>query len=106
MAAAAAPMADAAPREPPPLPAGVINVWINQGQTGYGIYFKQLPTGDGMIVSKLDAGSEAQKAGVQPGDHLVMVDDVDVRYEPHQETLNRVRRLKACKMTFVPTSSF
>jgi len=25
-----------------PLPAGLINVWINQGQTGYGIYFKNV----------------------------------------------------------------
>lgn len=25
-----------------PLPANLINVWINQGQTGYGIYFKNV----------------------------------------------------------------
>mmetsp|Transcript_8694 Transcript_8694/g.22500 ORF Transcript_8694/g.22500 Transcript_8694/m.22500 type:complete len:108 (+) Transcript_8694:25-348(+) len=91
---------------PPPLPLGVINVWITQGQTGYGIYFKQLPAGEGMIVSKLDDHSEAQKAGVQVGDQLVCVNDTDVRFLPYQETLNMVRSLQSCKMTFNPSSGF
>lgn len=65
-----------------------------------------MPDGDGMYVSKLDPGSEAEKAGVQPNDHLVMLNDEDVRAEPYQETLARVRSFASCKMTFAPAATF
>ena len=52
-------------------PDVIINV--HKGQGGYGIYFAQRE--EGMVVTKLDAGSEAMKAGVQPGDWLVKVQD-------------------------------
>jgi len=59
-----------------------------------------------MVVSKIDANSEASKAGVQIGDHLVMVNDADIRFQPYQETLAVVRNLASCKMTFVPGTTF
>ena len=52
-------------------PDVIINV--HKGQGGYGIYFAQRE--EGMVVTKLDPGSEAMKAGVQPGDWLVKVQD-------------------------------
>jgi C-terminal processing protease CtpA/Prc len=59
-----------------------------------------------MIVSKIDANSEANKSGVHAGDHLVMVNDRDIRYQPYQETLTLVRSLPNCKMTFIPGTTF
>ena len=50
-----------------------VMIHVHKGQTGYGIYFTQKP--EGIVVTKLDAGSEAEKAGVQPGDRLVAVMD-------------------------------
>ena len=43
-------------------PDVIINV--HKGQGGYGIYFAQRE--EGMVVTKLDPGSEAMKAGVMP----------------------------------------
>ena len=54
-------------------PDVIIN--IHKGQNGYGIYFAQRE--EGMLVTKLDKGSEAEKAGVQVGDRLIMVQDND-----------------------------
>lgn len=48
---------------------------IHKGLDGYGIFFAQRE--EGMVVTKLDKGSEAEKAGVQPGDRLVRVQDND-----------------------------
>ncbi|KAJ1633645.1 hypothetical protein T492DRAFT_979868 [Pavlovales sp. CCMP2436] len=93
-------------REAYPLPAGLITVWVNQATTGYGIYFKNLPSGEGMIVSKIDPNSEANKSGVQVGDHLVIVNDQDIRFQPYQDTLELVRKLQSCKMTFIPGTAF
>ena len=52
-------------------PDVIINV--HKGQDGYGIFFAQRE--EGMVVTKLDPNSEAMKAGVQPGDWLVKVQD-------------------------------
>ena len=54
-------------------PDVIINV--HKGGNGYGIYFAQRE--EGMVVTKLDKGSEAEKAGVQPGDRLIRVQDND-----------------------------
>ena len=54
-------------------PDVIIN--IHKGQSGYGIYFAQRE--EGMVVTKLDKGSEAEKAGVQAGDRLIRVQDND-----------------------------
>ena len=54
-------------------PDVIINV--HKGLDGYGIFFAQRE--DGMVVTKLDKGSEAEKAGVQPGDRLIRVQDND-----------------------------
>ena len=54
-------------------PDVIIN--IHKGLDGYGIFFAQRE--EGMVVTKLDKGSEAEKAGVQPGDRLVRVQDND-----------------------------
>lgn len=59
-----------------------------------------------MVVSKIDPNSEANKSGVQVGDHLVMVNDEDIRFQAYQETLTLVRNLPSCKMTFVPGTTF
>ena len=48
---------------------------MHKGQNGYGIYFSQKD--DKMVVTKLDVKSEAEKAGVQPGDRLIKVRDLD-----------------------------
>ena len=54
-------------------PDVIINV--HRGLDGYGIFFAQRE--EGMVVTKLDKGSEAEKAGVQPGDRLIRVQDND-----------------------------
>ena len=54
-------------------PDVIIN--IHKGLDGYGIFFAQRE--EGMVVTKLDKGSEAEKAGVQPGDRLIRVQDND-----------------------------
>lgn len=59
-----------------------------------------------MLVSKLDAGSEAQGAGVQVGDQLVLLNDCDIRFDPFKDTLDKVRLMSTCKMTFVPCTGF
>jgi predicted metalloprotease with PDZ domain len=59
-----------------------------------------------MLVSKLDEGSEAKGAGVQVGDQLVLLNDCDIRFEPFKETLDKVRMMSACKLTFVPCTAF
>jgi hypothetical protein len=91
-------------------PDVIINV--HKGLNGYGIYFgerssRRLMTSipsicslhtpkisftrrahlaaqreEGMVVTKLDPGSEAEKAGVQPGDRLVQVQDNDLKLPP------------------------
>mgnify|MGYP002701298280 CR=1 FL=1 len=78
---------------------------------GYGIYFTNK---DGIIrVTKLDPGSEAERAGVQPGDILYSVQDNDKRLpldrpghavrvdmSNYQETLQLVRALSHCRRCF------
>ena len=54
-------------------PDVIIN--IHKGLDGYGIFFAQREVG--MVATKLDKGSEAEKAGVQPGDRLVRGQDND-----------------------------
>jgi len=90
-------------------PDVIINV--HKGQGGYGIYFAQRD--EGMVVTKLDAGSEAMKAGVQPGDWLVKVQDnesklpveapgveITVTRENYSATLDMVRAMRYCKLSF------
>lgn len=45
---------------------GDIHINIHKGKTGYGIYFQLKDCG--IVVTKTDANSEAEKAGVQPGE--------------------------------------
>ena len=63
-----------------------VAVNVHKGQDGYGIYFTQR---EGIIsVTKLDAGSEAVRSGVQIGDLLVSVQDLDKKLpveEPGKE---------------------
>ena len=82
-----------------------------KGQNGYGIYFTQ--SEGGIIVTKLDKNSEAEKAGVQPGDKLLRVQDLDNVLPPespgteiivtsanYQMTLDYVRKMRYCKLSF------
>lgn len=91
------------------LPDVIIN--IHKGQQGYGIYFVQ--TKAKIVVTKLDKGSQAEQAGVQPGDQLISVQDLDsklplnnpgseirVMDDNYQETLDLVRAMKHCRMSF------
>jgi hypothetical protein len=93
-----------------PLADVIIN--IHKGRNGYGIYFALK---DGTVtVTRLDEGSEAQKAGVQVGDMLVFVQDNDnkvpdaqpgtpvyVTSENYSEVLNYVRVMKHCRLAFL-----
>ena len=95
-----------------------IAINIHKGANGYGIYFTQNETG--ITVTKLDKGSEAEKAGVQPGDRLLRVQDLDKKLPPndpggeifvtssnYQETLDFVRKMKYCKLSFAsPKAAF
>merc|ERR1712087_878743 len=93
--------------------AGEYDVTINihKGQNGYGIYFTQKD--DGIQVTKLDDNSEAVKAGVQPGDLLVAVEDnqkklpvdnpgslVKVSKLNYHSVLEMVRGMTYCKLYF------
>ena len=93
-------------------------IQVHKGQNGYGIYFTQSDTG--ITVTKLDKNSEAEKAGVQPGDRLLRVQDLDKNLPPsnpgveiivtatnYQETLDYVRKMKYCKLSFAsPKAAF
>ena len=88
-----------------------VSVNVHKGPEGYGIYFTQK---DGMVkVTKLDKGSEAEKAGVQPGDELNSVKDLEGKLPPddpggevivgqhnYQAALSLVRTMKYCCLTF------
>jgi hypothetical protein len=93
-----------------PLADVIIN--IHKGQGGYGIYFTQRE--GQIVVTKVDEGSEAQKAGVQPDDRLVSVQDNDkalpqqnpggqifVTLDNYGLVLDLVRSMKHCKMSFL-----
>ena len=87
-----------------------VAVNVSKGQDGYGIYFN---SGGGIIrVTKLDKKSEAEIAGVQVGDQLVCVQELDknnkavgnkvpVNLENYQAVLNLVRDMKYCRMEFL-----
>ena len=88
-----------------------VAVNVMQGQTGYGIYFRS--EGGKIKVTKLDRGSEAEIAGVQPDDELVSVTDNDkklpveapgsrvlVSPENYQAALQLVRNMKSCRLEF------
>lgn len=94
-----------------------VAVNVMKGSDGYGIYFN---SGEGTIkVTKLDKGSEAERAGVQVKDELVGIQDNDkvqppsgwdpnkrpgdvvgVSLENYQKVLNLVREMKNCKLFF------
>jgi len=94
----------------PPFADVIINV--HKGQGGYGIYFTQR---DGnIVVTKVDVGSEAQKAGVLMDDRLVAVQDNDrllpvedpgapvfVSLDNYAVVLNFVRNMKHCRLSFL-----
>ena len=84
---------------------------VHKGQNGYGIYFAQ--TGEIIQVTKVDDGSEAKAAGVQVGDLLHSVQDLNkllphhdpgtevvVGQHNYQESLELVRKMKYCRLTF------
>mmetsp|Transcript_27669 Transcript_27669/g.70546 ORF Transcript_27669/g.70546 Transcript_27669/m.70546 type:complete len:103 (+) Transcript_27669:70-378(+) len=85
---------------------------VHKGQSGYGIYFTQDCSGV-ISVTKLDHGSQAQMAGVQPGDMLHSVQDLEKKLpaenpgaeirvgpENYQQSLQLVRQMKYCRLTF------
>jgi C-terminal processing protease CtpA/Prc len=88
-----------------------VAVNVYKGADGYGIYFT---CKDGEIsVTKLDPNSEAMRSGVQPGDRLVSVQDldkklplespgseVDVSPANYRESLELVRNMKYCRLAF------
>ena len=87
---------------------------------GYGITCTQKQTGPivSSIVTMVDAGSEAEKAGVLVGDRLVRVSDLDgklpeespgadvvLTQENFSATLAWVRRANHCKFQFLSAGS-
>ena len=89
-----------------------VAIQVHKGQNGYGIYFTQDTVGV-IKVTKLDKGSEAEKAGVQVGDILHSVKDLDkvlpqedpgaevkVGVSNYQQSLQLVRQMKYCRLTF------
>ena len=88
-----------------------VAIQVYKGQGGYGIYFTQH---QGVIsVTKLDEGSQAMAAGVQPRDILVSVRDMDcklpaeapgaevvVKDDNYQAALQLVREMKYCRLKF------
>lgn len=94
-----------------------VAVQVHKGANGYGIYFTQA---NGTIkVTKLDDGSEAQMAGVQCGDILYSVQDLDkilpqeapgseviVDSTNYQQTLQLVRNMNYCRLAFCAGTSF
>ena len=87
----------------------VVNVM--KGRDGYGIYFSSL--GGVIKTTKLDKGSEAEIAGVQPGDELIFVQDNDKKYpagdpgcivpvspENYQAALAMVRNMTNVRLGF------
>ncbi|KAL1518683.1 hypothetical protein AB1Y20_002970 [Prymnesium parvum] len=93
-----------------------VMVQVMKGKNGYGIYFTQ--SSSTIIVTKLDKGSEAEKAGVQPGDRLLRVQDLDKLLPPadpggeiiltaqnYQQTLDYVRKMNRCKFFFLSQSA-
>lgn len=93
-----------------PLADVIIN--IHKGQGGYGIYFTQRQ--GTIVVTKVDVGSEAQKAGVQPDDRLIAVQDNDkvlpqadpgtpvvVSMDNYASVLDMVRTMKHCRFSFL-----
>jgi hypothetical protein len=88
-----------------------VAIQIHKGQNGYGIYFTLRPTG--IIVTKVDKGSEAELAGVQVNDMLHSVQDLDkklplsnpgveevVTDSNYHSALELVRNMKYCRLTF------
>ena len=106
-------MADEEPEEPD------VTINCHKGQNGYGIYFTQSPDLSGIIVTKLDKNSEAERSGVQPGDRLLRVQDLDRNLPPenpggeiivtasnYHATLDYVRKMKYCKLSFAAPAAF
>tara|TARA_B110001452_G_scaffold240589_1_gene222248 strand:+ start:89 stop:469 length:381 start_codon:yes stop_codon:yes gene_type:complete len=96
-------------------PDVMINVYQGK-QGGYGITCTQQEFGPiiATVVTAVDAASEASKAGVQKGDRLVRVMDLDgnlpkdapgefvvLRRENFSETLAWVRQAKHCRFGFL-----
>jgi predicted metalloprotease with PDZ domain len=88
-----------------------VMVNVHKGQQGYGIYFT-LKEPD-IIVTAIDQGSEAQKAGVQPKDLLISVMDHDKKYpednpgaviridkDNYHSALDLVRKMKYVQLAF------
>ena len=86
-----------------------------RGQNGYGIYFVINMTENTIVVTRLDKNSQAEQAGVQAGDKLLRVQDLDspARWPPENPgreiivtsqnvsaTLDYVRAMKYCRMSF------
>ncbi|KAL3895141.1 MAG: hypothetical protein SGPRY_013596, partial [Prymnesium sp.] len=83
-------------------------IHIFKGPHNFGINVARQESG--VIVMGLDKGSEAEKAGVQPGDRLLMVQDLDRLIPPDNpggeipvsstnfhEALGYVRQMKHCR---------
>lgn len=96
--------------------AADISINIHKGSNGYGIYFTQ--KADGIFVTKLDANSEAVRAGVQVQDELYSVQDLDkvqpahapgdeivVKADNYHSALEMVRQMKYCKLAFISHSA-
>ena len=93
-----------------------ITINIHKGANGYGIYFTQKP--DGIFVTKIDANSEAARAGVMVKDELYSVQDLDkvhppsapgseiiVKADNYHSSLEIVRQMKYCRLAFISHSA-
>uniref|UniRef100_A0A7S4C4W7 PDZ domain-containing protein n=1 Tax=Chrysotila carterae TaxID=13221 RepID=A0A7S4C4W7_CHRCT len=91
-----------------------VSINVHKGQSGYGIYFAMKDGGGDIFVTKVDEGSEAQKAGVQIGDKLVAVSDLNkklpvespgqevaVTTENYHKVLDLVRGMTYCCLKFL-----
>jgi len=94
----------------------VVNVRQNklpqENRSGFGLYFYLNENGD-VTVKKLDPGSEAELAGVKPGDTLQSIQDVDgklpledpgaeveVTRELFEGGLSLARAIQYCRFSF------
>ena len=98
-------------------PAWDVAVNVQKGKNGYGIYFTN--NTHTITVTKLDKNSEAELAGVQPGDILYSVQDLDgilpvetpgkeivVCQDNYQTSLSLVRAMRHCRLTFQAGTGF
>ncbi len=91
-----------------------ITINVHKGAQGYGIYFTLKD--EQISVTKIDRGSPADDAGVQPKDTLIAVQDLDkklpaeapgaevrVNSDNYFAALELVRNMKYARLSFAST---